>query len=77
MTKDIKKAVAQRLKELMNERGYTMNQLAVDSHVGLTTISDIISCRNRTTELKTIEKLCNGMGITVRTFFNDSKFGSR
>jgi len=76
MTKDIKKAVSERLRELMDERGYTINQIAVDSQVGVTTVSDILARRNKTVELKTIEKLCNGMGITVRTFFNDNKFGS-
>ena len=62
--------VKQRLKSIMDERGWTMYRLAKESGVAWTTIRNMYA-RNTEPSIQTLEALCAGMGITLPQFFDE------
>lgn len=67
-------AVKERIIELCKERSITVNKLATISGITQSTLSNIISGRNNSTTVSTIQKLCDGLGITIEDFFRSDKF---
>ena len=70
----ISEAVVTRLYELCNERGVTINKVSTISGVTQSTISDIVNRRTRSARVDTIQKLCDGLEISVRQFFDSPLF---
>lgn len=71
---DAKKAVQFRIEELCRNRGITLNRLATLSGLTQSTINNITSGRNHSTTVSTIKKICDGLDITLREFFDDALF---
>lgn len=69
-----KTAVRARILELCARRGITVNRLATLSGVTQSTLNNIVSGRNNSATVATIKKLCDGLDITLREFFNDPAF---
>lgn len=67
-------AVKERILELCNERGITVNKLATISGVTQSTLSNIISGRNNSTTVSTVKKLCDGLDISISEFFSSPIF---
>ncbi|MCX7614527.1 MAG: helix-turn-helix transcriptional regulator [Clostridiales bacterium] len=67
-------AVKDRILELCQERGITINKLGTMSGVTQSTINNIVSGRNNSTTIATIKKLCDGLEISVIEFFNSDIF---
>ena len=57
-----------RIKELMEERGWSEYRLAIASGLSQSTVANIFN-RNTTPSVATLESLCNGFGITLAQFF--------
>ena len=70
----ISEAVIQRLYELCDERGMTINKVSTISGVTQSTLSDIVNRRTRSARIDTIQKLCDGLEISVRQFFDSPLF---
>ena len=73
---DTSTAVRQRILELCAQREITVNRLATLSGVTQSTVNNIISGRNNSTTVATIKKLCDGLDITLRDFFDSEAFDS-
>ncbi len=67
-------AVGNRILELCNERGITVNALAVRSNVPPSTLKNIVYGQVGNTGVETISKLCDGLGITIEEFFSCKNF---
>ena len=67
-------AVKERILSLCQERGITVNKLGTISGVTQSTINNIVSGRNKSTTISTIKKLCDGLEISIVSFFDDSIF---
>ncbi|WP_353939356.1 helix-turn-helix transcriptional regulator [uncultured Coprobacter sp.] len=67
-------AVKERILELCEERHITINKLGTISGVTQSTLNNITSGRNLSTTISTIKKICDGLNITVKEFFNSSVF---
>ncbi|MBR2338901.1 MAG: helix-turn-helix transcriptional regulator [Clostridia bacterium] len=67
-------AVQQRILQLCTEYDITINKLSIISGVTQSTVNNIISGRNNSTTVSTIKKLCDGLEITVREFFDSDLF---
>ena len=57
-----------RIKELMEERGWSEYRLAIASGLSQSTVANIFN-RNTTSSVATLESICNGFGITLAQFF--------
>ncbi|MCI5957774.1 MAG: helix-turn-helix transcriptional regulator [Clostridiales bacterium] len=72
----IGEAVKNRLLELCAERGITINRLATVSGVTQSTLNNIISGRNHSTTVSTLQKICDGLEITITEFFQSELFST-
>ncbi|MEG2541134.1 MAG: helix-turn-helix transcriptional regulator [Clostridia bacterium] len=70
----LKTAVAERLRELLKEKGITQYQLFKITGVPQSTISTIMSEKDKTCKLNTILLLAEGLSITASEFFNSPVF---
>ena len=71
---DTSTAVRQRILDLCRQRGITVNRLATISGVTQSTVNNIVSGRNNSATVATIKKLCDGLDITLRDFFDAAVF---
>ncbi|MDO5396890.1 MAG: helix-turn-helix transcriptional regulator [bacterium] len=67
-------AVKERILELCDENNITVNKLSTICGITQSTLSNIISHRNNSTTVSTIQKICDGLGITICDFFNSEIF---
>ena len=67
-------AVRQRIIQLCQERSISINKLSGISGVTQSTVNNIVSGRNNSTTVATIQKLCDGLGITIDEFFHCALF---
>lgn len=70
----VSKAVAQRILDLCSEYGYTVNHLSELSGVTQSTVSDIVNGKSKNVGVVTLQKLCEGLEITLEEFFTDPLF---
>ena len=70
----ISEAITKRLLELCGERGLTINKLCTLSGVTQSTVSDIVNRNTSNTGIATIKKLCDGLEISIRAFFDSPLF---
>ena len=61
----------ERLRQLLNERGWTEYRLAKNCGLSESTIANIYR-RNTVPSLATLESICKGFGITMSQFFADT-----
>ena len=67
-------AVRQRIIQLCQERGISINKLSSISGVTQSTVNNIVSGRNNSATVSTIKKLCDGLEITLGEFFSSPEF---
>ncbi len=70
----IKEAVTERILELCRQRGITVNKLAVMSGITQSTLGNIVGGRNNSTTVSTVQKICDGLEISIIDFFNCETF---
>lgn len=63
-----------RIQELCDQRGITLNKLAITSGITQSTLNNIMSGRNKSTTVSTIKKICDGIDISVLEFFSAEIF---
>ena len=71
---NISQAVVKRIEGLSRERNMTINALSNISGVTQSTVNDIVSGTTYNAGIVTIKKLCDGLGISVRDFFDCDLF---
>lgn len=67
-------AVRARIAELIKEHNLTVNKLAMQSGITQSTLQNITGGRNHSASVSTIQKLCDGLGISLRQFFDSDLF---
>ena len=70
----VSKAVIQRIHALCKEKDLTINALSNLSGITQSTVNDIIQGNTYNTGIVTIKKLCDGLEISVRDFFDCDLF---
>lgn len=71
---NIRDAVRQRILDLCEANQITINKLALEAGLTQSTLNSIINAGSNNPTLSTVSKICAGLEITVREFFNDSLF---
>ncbi len=69
-----KKAVADRIIELCNQRNIAINALANMSGISPSTLYSVLNEKSQNPGIVTIKKLCDGLDISLREFFDDNTF---
>lgn len=72
-----KEAVAKRILQLCEEKHITINALANISGVAPSTIYSMLNEKSQNPGVVSIKKICDGLEITVREFFDCEFFDSR
>ncbi len=67
-------AVRNRIFELCEQRGLSINKLSTISGVTQSTVNNIVSGRNNSTTVATVQKLCDGLEISISEFFQSPWF---
>ena len=63
-------AIACRIRQLCEEKGFNPNSIANYSAVPQATVKSILNGESQNPGAVTIKKLCDGFGITLGTFFS-------
>jgi hypothetical protein len=71
---NIRDAVRQRILDLCETNQMTINKLALECGLTQSTLNSIINTGSNNPTLATVSKICDGLKITVRDFFNDDLF---
>ena len=71
---NIRDAVRQRILDLCDAHSMSINKMAVECGLTQSTISSIINTGSKNPTLSTVAKICGGLGISIRTFFDDELF---
>ena len=71
---NVGQAVRERIAELCEEKHITINKLANISGITQSTLNNIMSGRNNSPTISTIQKICDGLEITVIDFFDSPLF---
>ena len=70
----VKDAVVRRFQELCLERGIKLNELASLAGVTPSTVYSMMDARRRDVSIVTVKKLCDGLDISLGTFFSTPEF---
>ena len=70
----IKEAVEKRIIELCNKKGIAINALANVSGVSPSTVYSILNEKSQNPGICSIKKICDGLDISVREFFDSDLF---
>ena len=71
---EIKDAVVARLNSICETRNISYNALANLAGVTPSTVYSLMDPRRREVTVNTLKLLCDGLGISLETFFNSSEF---
>ena len=72
----IKDAVAIRINNICNERNISINKLASISCLTQSTVQHLVDGRSKNPKLLTIVRICDGLEIPLKEFFNDKIFNN-
>jgi len=67
-------AVRQRIIDLCDGRGITINKLGTMCGVTQSTLNNIINTGSNNPTISTVAKICDGLEISIREFFDDGLF---
>ncbi len=65
--------VNERIRQLLDKRGWTEYRLAKEAKLSQSTIANLFN-RNTTPSVSTLEAICGGFGITLSQFFADGNW---
>ena len=70
----IGEGVRLRILERCVQRNISVNKLSGMSGITQSTLNNIVSGRNRAATVSTVKKICDGLEITIREFFEGELF---
>ena len=69
-----KNAVSERIIKLCNQKNIAINALANISGISPSTLYSVLNEKSQNPGIVTIKKLCDGLEISLREFFDDDIF---
>jgi len=72
----LSQAVIKRINDLCKERQITVSRLCTHSGMTQSTVNDIINGVTKNPGIATIKKLCDGLGMNLKEFFDTDYFNS-
>jgi len=71
---DAAQAVEKRILELCDQHNIAINSLAIQAGIPPSTIYSMLNSKSKNPGIVSLEKLCCGLNITLRDFFNCDLF---
>ena len=71
---DIQKAVKLRILELARAKNLSINKVAANCFINTSTITSILNGHSKRSEISTLTKICYGLGVTIKEFFDSPLF---
>lgn len=71
---DLQEAIKLRILKLCNENNITINKLATLSGMPQSTVNSLVDGTSKNPKLLTILRLCLGLDMELKEFFNDKVF---
>ena len=69
-----KEALQMRVRELCDQRRLTLNGLCAVSGITQSTLNNLVSGRNNSATVSTVQKICDGLCMDLPTFFDSDLF---
>ncbi len=69
-----KEAVSKRIIELCNQRDMAINSLANSAGISPSTIYSMLNKKSQNPGVVSLQKICDGLGISLREFFDSDIF---
>lgn len=69
-------AVRQRIIEISQKKNLSINKVATNCFINTSTITSLLNGHSKKSEIATISRICYGLGVTVREFFDSPLFDS-
>lgn len=70
----IKEAIAQRILQLCDENGITLNKLSTTAGITQSTLNDVVHGKSNNPTIKTIYLISSALGIELKDFFDSEIF---
>ena len=67
-------AVRKRIIEIADEKKLSMNKVAGNCFINTSTIISLLNGHSKKSEITTISKICYGLGVTLKEFFDSPLF---
>lgn len=67
-------AVRQRIIELAQQKNLSINKIANNCYINTSTITSLLNGHSKKSEIATISRICYGLGVSVRKFFDSPLF---
>lgn len=67
-------AVRQRIIELAQKKNLSINKIANNCYINTSTITSLLNGHSKKSEIATISRICYGLGVSVREFFDSPLF---
>jgi len=64
--------ILEKIDKLRNERGWSINYLAMEAELTQSTLNNLYS-RNNEPKISTLRSICNAFGITLSDFFKEEE----
>ncbi len=71
---DLSQAIRIRITNLINERNINVSKLSTLAGISRSTLSKFMSGQRKIIRLDMVEYICEGLGIKLKEFFDDSVF---
>ena len=72
----ISEAMSKKILKICNERNISVNKLATMCCLTQSTIQNIVECNSNNSKLLTVVRICDGIGISLKDFFDDEIFNN-
>ncbi len=67
-------ALRKRIIELAEQKNYSINKIASNCYINTSTITSLLNGHSKKSEIATVSKICYGLGVTMREFFDSPIF---
>ena len=67
-------AVRQRIIALAQQKNLSINKIANNCYINTSTITSLLNGHSKKSEIATISRICYGLGVSVREFFDSPLF---
>ena len=73
---ELREAIRERILQLCAERSITVNRLCLMCGITQSTVNNIINTGSNNPTVSTVKKICDGLDITLATFFDCDLFNN-